>query len=188
MTGVETNATPRFAGFCLATTPNVAICVANAPRDVDNRGPVLHYIAKAAQSQGQTISACAKRLGLTVAEARAQADPRADITLSQLYAWREILDVPLSELTPDLGVVPDPIRNRGLLILIMKTARLICETTNEGTPGHYAAETLVNQLIMLMPELKDVPPWPSVGKSHAARPEGAVRRVSSDFSRMLEER
>jgi hypothetical protein len=110
------------------------------------------------------------------------------LSLSQLYAWRAVLDVPTSELLPLDDVVPDPIRNRALLLRTMKTARQL-EDLSRGTRLEPAVASLVDQLIELMPELAEVPAWPSIGQSRVPRePGGATRRVDADFSRFLEER
>lgn len=147
-----------------------------------------HFIAETLRKQGASLSFCARRLGLSAAEARAQADPNADLTLSQLSAWSEVLDVPLSELVPIDDVLPDPVRNRALLLRIFKTARRLQELSRGGKL-EFAVESLFDQLVELAPEFRDVPPWPTVGQSHAARPEGAaVERVDVEFSRFIEER
>ena len=148
----------------------------------------LHFIASTLRKQNATLAGCARRLGLSPSEAAAQIRPDADLTLSQLYAWRAVLDVPTSELLPLDDVVPDPIRNRALLLRTMKTARQL-EDLSRGTRLEPAVASLVDQLIELMPELAEVPAWPSIGQSRVPRePGGATRRVDADFSRFLEER
>ncbi|MBQ6828982.1 MAG: hypothetical protein IJO46_13310 [Thermoguttaceae bacterium] len=148
----------------------------------------LHFIASTLRKQNATLAGCARRLGIAPAEAAAQARPDADLTLSQLYAWRAVLDVPLSELLPLEDVVPDPLRNRALLLRTMKTARQL-QDLSRGSRLERVAASLVDQLIELMPELAAVPAWPTVGQSRAPRePGGATRRVDADFSRFLEER
>lgn len=148
----------------------------------------LHFIASTLRKQNATLAGCARRLGLTPSEAAAQIRPDADLSLSQLYAWRAVLDVPTSELLPLENVVPDPIRNRALLLRTMKTARQL-EDLARGTRLAPAVASLVDQLIELMPELAEVPAWPTVGQSRAPRELGnATRRVDADFSRFIEER
>lgn len=148
----------------------------------------LHFIASTLRKQNATLAGCARRLGLTPAEAAAQARPDADLTLSQLYAWRAVLDVPTSELIPFVDVVPDPIRNRALLLRTMKTARQL-QNLSRGTRLEPAVASLVDQLVELMPELAETPAWPTVGQSRAPRESGsATRRVDADFTRLIEER
>ena len=148
----------------------------------------LHFIASTLRKQNATLAGCARRLGLALSEAEAQTRPDADLTLSQLYAWRDVLDVPTSELLPLDEVVPDPIRNRALLLRTMKTARQLQEASR-GARLEPVVASLVDQLIELMPELAEVSAWPTVGQSRAPRePGAATRRVDADFSRFLEER
>ncbi|MBR4833151.1 MAG: hypothetical protein IKU86_02305 [Thermoguttaceae bacterium] len=158
------------------------------PRSSLNSTRPLHFIAETLRKQGATVAGCARRLGLSPAEVVEQTRPDADLTLSQIYAWRAALDVPLAELLPLEDVVPDPIRNRALLLRTMKTARQLQELSRGGRLER-VAESLVDQLIELMPELAETPAWPSVGQSRAPREPGfATRRVDSDFSRFIEER
>lgn len=148
----------------------------------------LHLIASTLRKQNATLAGCARRLGLSLSEAAAQARPDADLSLSQLYAWRAVLDVPTSELLPLDDLVPDPVRNRALLLRTMKTARQL-QDLSRGTRLEPAVASLIDQLIELMPELAEVPAWPTVGQSRAPRePGAATRRVDADFSRFLEER
>lgn len=148
----------------------------------------LHFIASTLRRQNATLAGCARRLGISPSEAAAQIRPDADLSLSQLYAWRAVLDVPTSELLPLDDLVPDPIRNRALLLRIMKTARQL-QDLSRASRLESAVASLVDQLIELMPELAEVPAWPTVGQSRAPRDlGGATRRVDAEFSRFLEER
>lgn len=157
-------------------------------RASENSARPLHFIAATLRKQNATLAGCARRLGISLSEAAAQIRPDADLTLSQLDAWRAVLDVPTSELLPLENVVPDPIRNRALLLRTMKTARQL-QDLSRGTRLEAAVASLVDQLIELMPELSEVPAWPSVGQSRAPRDVGsATRRVDADFSRFIEER
>jgi len=85
--------------------------------------------------------------------------------LSLLYRWREILDVPVSELLIDPeDTLDDPIKSRASLVRVMKTVRSILETAREKSIQRMA-QTLFDQLVEIMPELKDVAAWPTVGQS-----------------------
>lgn len=158
------------------------------PRSPEKSTRPLHFIAETLEKQGAHLVGCARRLGLSTTEAAEQTRPDADLKLSQLYAWRAALDVPLAELLPLEDVVPDPIRNRALLLRTMKTARQLQELSR-GSRLERVAESLVEQLIELMPELAATPAWPSVGQSREPRDVGvAARRVDSEFSRFIEDR
>ena len=62
-------------------------------------------------------------MGISVEEALRQMDPDYNLTLSQMFAWSEALDVPLPELLPFDSRTSDPIRNRGLLLRIVVCVR-----------------------------------------------------------------
>lgn len=146
-----------------------------------------HYLKEAFQAQGMSLAYCARKMGISVEEALRQMDPDYNLTLSQMFAWSEALDVPLPELLPFDSRTSDPIRNRGLLLRIVKTARTI-QNLSHNTPVQYAAQTLVDQLIELIPEYASVEPWPTVGKSRAAKSEGVVSKpIDPGLSRLIEE-
>ena len=146
-----------------------------------------HYLKETFKNQGLSIAYCAKKMGISVEEAIRQMDPEYNLSLRQMFAWSEALDVPLPELLPFDSRTSDPIRNRGLLLRIVKTARTI-QNLSKNTPVQYAAQTLVDQLLELIPEYANVEPWPTVGKSRAAKSEGvAARPIDSDLSRFIEE-
>ena len=142
----------------------------------------LHRIAAVRECQGMSLSSCARRLGITQTEARHQEKPTTDLTLSQLMAWREVLDVPLSELIGNAeDFIEDPIQNRAKMVKIMKSARQIDEIAKEVRVQR-VAKMLVEQLIEVMPELNFVSAWPDVGQSHENRTSGipVCRGVSEE--------
>lgn len=151
-------------------------------------GKRLHQIAEVRKNQGVSIANCARKLGVSIQEARRQEQPETDLTLSQLMAWKEVLDVPLSELIgPIEDELENPVRNRAMLVKAMKSAKQIRQITRE-TRVRYAAENLVEQLIELMPELESISAWPEVGQSHEARQPGvaACRRFSPEVAARLD--
>src|SRR4029077_15351578 len=88
-----------------------------------------------------------------------------DLRLTDIYKWQRALDVPIAELLVDEDEsLSRPVRRRGALPKIMKTPRSIVDTAHDG-PTKRMAENLVEQLLDLMPELKEVSPWHSVGES-----------------------
>ena len=145
-----------------------------------------HYIAEVLKNQGISVALCAKRLGLSEDEVLRQLDPKSNLTLNQLFDWSEVLDVPLSELLPFDSSTSDPIRNRALLLRIMKTARQV-QGLSAHTRVQYAAETLVLQLLELVPDFAMIEAWPSVGQSRVAKVDGlSTRRVDSETSKLIE--
>lgn len=141
-----------------------------------DQAPTLHQLAAARCRQGLSLRCVAKRLGLTIAEARQQEEERRDLRLSDLYAWQAALDVPLSELLrePDDSLSPQ-VLDRARMLRVMKTVQAL-RAQAKTKAQQRLAETLVEQLVDLMPELRTVSAWPSVGQ----------RRTSDEMGRIVE--
>jgi len=135
-----------------------------------------HQLAEVRNRQGLSQRCVANRLGISVAEVREQEEPSFDLTISQLYRWQAALDVPVDELLNELEdtLLPD-VKGRARMLRVMKTAQAVQSHARTGTQQQLA-ETLVDQLIDAMPELRAVSAWPSVGQ----------RRTSEDFGRIVE--
>ncbi len=132
----------------------------------------MHQIAAVRRSQDLSITHCARRLGISVQEARRQERPDSDLTISQLMAWREVLDVPFSELLlQENDFISDPIRNRAKMLKVMKFAKQIKQIARE-TRVQSVCKMLIEQLVEVMPELEQVAAWPDVGQSHEAKTHG----------------
>ena len=58
----------------------------------------LHRLAAVRQQQGISRRTVARRLNIDLATVRTQEAETSDISLSQLYEWQKVLEVPLSEL------------------------------------------------------------------------------------------
>jgi len=139
---------------------------------VGDTGIPLHRLAEVRKSQGVSIANLARRLNMDALEVRNQEKPTSDLFLSLLYRWREILDVPVSELLIDPeDTLDDPIKSRASLVRVMKTVRSILETAREKAIQRMA-QTLFDQLVEIMPELKDVAAWPTVGQSREVKDYG----------------
>ena len=59
------------------------------------------------------------------------------------------------------------------MLKIMKSARSLVEASHPG-PAKRMAENLVEQLLDLMPELKEVSPWHSVGQRRSLDEMGRI--------------
>ncbi len=142
----------------------------------------IHRLSEARRQEGLTKRTIARRLGMSIREVERQESPSADILLSDLYRWKEALGLPVTELLADPdGEASTPIQIRAQLLLIMKTIRSI-EQRAHAAPLKRLVETLVTQLLELMPDLKDTAPWPTVGRRRRKRDFGQAfyRRLSSD--------
>ena len=97
-------------------------------------------------------------------QVRREEDPTCDMPLSELYRWQRALQVPITELLVDSEApLSEPVMTRARLLRVMKTVRAIKETAG-AAPILRFATMLEQQLIEMMPELKDVDAWHSVGQ------------------------
>lgn len=144
---------------------------------------ILQQVGEARRRQGLSIRCVAQRLGLTVGDVRAKEEPEADMLLSELYRWQEVLDVPLEELLadPDEDLSPRVLM-RARMLRVMKTARAL-RAQSRTEAEHRLTKLLIGQLIEIMPELKEVSAWPTVGHRRTADEIGRIgeRPISDDF-------
>ncbi|NIL97698.1 MAG: hypothetical protein GTO53_08445 [Planctomycetales bacterium] len=126
-------------------------------------GRPLHRLREVRQQQHVSLRTVARRLDISVQDAEQQELETADLALSQIYDWQEVLQVPVAELLEDshLGLCPS-VQLRASLVQVMKTAVTLLEAA--PSPGvKRMAEMLIEQLVQIMPELQDVGPWQSSG-------------------------
>jgi transcriptional regulator with XRE-family HTH domain len=137
-------------------------------------GQALHRIQEVRRLQGMSLRTAARQLGTDIRSIRAQEQSTTDLKLSDVYNWQRALDVPVSELLVDEDEsLSRPVRERGAMLKIMKSARSIVESAPAG-PARRMAENLVEQLLELMPELKEVSPWHSVGQRRSLDEMGRI--------------
>ncbi len=142
-----------------------------------------HRLAAVRRSQGVSRRTLARRMNLEPAEIRRQEDQQSDLPLSVLCQWQKALDVPLAELLVECeGELSRPLRQRAQLVRLMKTALSLLEEAGDGPPRR-VAQSLVEGLIEIMPELRDVTAWNAVGKRRRASDLGltALRRYSDEI-------
>jgi transcriptional regulator with XRE-family HTH domain len=124
----------------------------------------LHRIADVRRRQGISVRSAARRLRISMNEVRRQEEPANDMLLSELLRWQQALEVPLAELLVETdGPLSEPTMTRARLLRIMKTVRAIQETATNSSIQRFAT-MLGEQLVELMPELKDVVAWHSIGQ------------------------
>lgn len=143
----------------------------------------LHRIAEIRHQQGVSLRCAARRMGASMDQVRRQEDASCDMTLSELYRWQRTLDVPIADLLVDIDApLSEPVLTRARLLRVMKTVRAMEESAKEP-PMRRLAQMLQNQLIELMPELKDVSAWHSVGQRRTADELGRIAEnpISDSF-------
>jgi transcriptional regulator with XRE-family HTH domain len=138
----------------------------------------FHRIATVRKRQGMSLRSVARRLGIKVRQVLEQEDETSDLRLSTLRAWHRALDVPLTELLVEAdGDLSTPVLQRARMIRVMKTVAAIRQESDMEAIKHLA-DRLYDDLTDIMPELKDVSPWPAIGS----------RRPAGDCGRIMEQR
>ncbi len=162
---------------------DVAHVETTAPAVVQRASKRLQQLGEARRRQGLSVRCVAQRLNKSVGDVRAQEEEHADITLSELYRWQTALEVPIEELLCDPEDALSPrVLSRARLLRIMKTAMAIrrqARTEGERRLGRLLTE----QLLEMMPELKEVSGWPSVGHRRSTEEYGRIAEnpISDDF-------
>lgn len=124
----------------------------------------LHRLATVRRLQGVSRRTLARRLNTDVGTVKLQEKENADLLLSTLYEWQEVLEVPVTELLVEADEpLSTPVMKRAQLVRLMKTAAAILQRTQQ-LPIRRMAQMLVEQLVEIMPELAGVTPWHAVGK------------------------
>ena len=141
----------------------------------------LHRISDVRRREGISVRSAAQRLHMSMDQVRRQEEPANDILLSELFPWQKALDVPLADLLVETdGPLSVPIMTRARLLRIMKTVRAINETATSSSIQRFAT-MLEQQLVELMPELKDVAAWHSIGQRRSLNELGrTAERVLPD--------
>jgi transcriptional regulator with XRE-family HTH domain len=143
----------------------------------------LQKLNSARRRQGLSIRCVAQRLGRTVSEVRAQEDEQADLLLSELYRWQAALEVPIEELLEEPeDSLSTMVSVRAQLLKVMKTA-IAMRRQARSEAERRLARLLTEQLLEIMPELKEVSGWPAVGHRRRADEVGRIGEnpISDDW-------
>lgn len=168
--------------------PMVAVVENATPAGVPvhvQRALPLHRLGDARRQEDFSHRTMARRLGITLEEVRRQECETTDLPLSVLQKWAKVLEVPVAELVQEPGdSLSMPLFNRAHMILVMKTATAILERAGDPRTKRLA-QTLVDQLIEIMPELRGVIAWRTVGKRRRRYELGiaAERHLSDEVFR-----
>lgn len=148
-----------------------------------NKERPLHRLAEVRRQQGLSLRSAARQMSTDVRTLRNEEGGESDLKLSDLYRWQSVLGVPVAELLVEAdSPLSRPVMDRARLVRIMKTVKAIGESAKaEGTKR--MAKMLETQLVEIMPELKDVGPWHSVGQRRSLEEYGrAAERLLSEDS------
>jgi hypothetical protein len=136
----------------------------------------LHRLREVRREQGVASKRAAQLLGISVEQLRHEEDEATDLTLTQIYAWQELLEVPVSDLLVEPHApLSAPVLRRAQLVRLMKTVQAIMERANQSSVRRLG-QTMISQLVEIMPELEGVTPWHSLD-----------RRTQNQNSRVLEQ-
>jgi transcriptional regulator with XRE-family HTH domain len=141
----------------------------------------LHRLGEARRQENLSRAKVARRLGITVEEVARQECETTDLPLSALYKWAKALEQPVAELVQETGyALSMPLFNRAHMALVMKTAMTILERAGDLRTQRLA-QTMVDQLTEIMPELRGLSAWKAVGKRRTLDETGiAADRSLSD--------
>jgi transcriptional regulator with XRE-family HTH domain len=142
----------------------------------------MQRLASVRRQQGISRRTVARRLNIDVEQVRKQESETADLPLSVLYAWQNALEVPVAELLVEAGdSLATPILERSQLVRLMKTVLAISQESRQESIRRMA-QTMISQLIEIMPELAHVGPWHTVGKRRRLNELGiaAYRRLADE--------
>lgn len=166
-------------GLPIASSVEVVLPPGEPPHEPPQR---LHRLADVRRREGLTRRAIARRMGVSIRDVERQEQPWSDIALSDLRRWQRALAVPMGELLDEpANELSPPIRLRAQMTLVMKTVRAIQQRAKQATVQRLT-ETLIGQLLELMPELADTAPWPALGPRRKRTDLGQAffRRLSID--------
>jgi transcriptional regulator with XRE-family HTH domain len=141
----------------------------------------LHRLATVRIQQGISQPNVARHLGVETATVCQQEQEATDLPLSLIYAWQKVLDVPVAELLVDSDApFSSSVLLRAKLIRVMKTAASIRDKVDSKSLKSLAA-TLTEDLLEIMPELREVAGWNIVGQRRTLDELGqAVERQLPD--------
>lgn len=134
----------------------------------------MHRISAVRKQQRVSLRTAARQMHTEIRKVREQEEESADLRLSDLYRWQDVLEVPVADLLMDPGTpLSRPVMERAQMVRLMKTAMAIFEHT-ESVAVQRMAQMLVEQLTDIMPELEDVNAWHAVGQRRSMDEMGRV--------------
>ena len=167
----------------MSGTNQVPTPVISNTTEANEKPSALHRIRTVRLQQGVSLRSAARQMGSDIRSLRLQEQESTDLRLSDLHKWQKALDVPLTDLVEETDEpLSRPVLERARLIRLMKTAKAIEERSPTASVSRMA-ETLVSQLVEIMPELEDVSPWHQFGQRRSLDEYGRVvdRRLSDDL-------
>ncbi len=174
LTPIPTNSTPP-------TSPNSLEPLSPVSQQ-RKTGQPLHRVREVRLEQGMSLRSAARHLGSDVRTLRQQEQESTDLHLSDLHNWQKALNVPLVDLLEENDAcLSRPVLERARMLRLMKTAMAIHAKT-ESVGLQRMAQMMVDQLVEIMPELKEVTAWHTFGQRRGLDEYGQVmaRRIADE--------
>lgn len=134
----------------------------------------LHRVRTVRLQQGVSMRTAARHTGTDVRQLKLQEQETTDLRISDLHKWQLALEVPIGELLVEPGSsLSPPVLERARMVRLMKTIAAI----QERSPSiriRRMADTAAEQLVEIMPELKDVSPWHEYGQRRGLNEYGRI--------------
>jgi transcriptional regulator with XRE-family HTH domain len=175
-----TTLTTNLGGVPITAMSSIAVAL--PPTNPPPPDAHLHRLAEVRRREQITRYKVSQVLGVSVTEVARQEQPASDMLLSNLRRWQKALGVPLAELVDESeGELSPPVQLRAQLLRIMKTVRSIEERARQVAVQRLT-HMLIDQLLEVMPELKDTVAWPAVGQRRTENEVGQAyfRRLAID--------
>lgn len=144
-----------------------------------------HRIAEVRRLQGISVRSASRRMGIPMEQVRREERPDANLTMEQMIRWQKALEVPIVDLMiDDNSPLSMPVLARAKWLRLMKTVKALLESS-ESSSTTCMAQMLEQQVLEVMPELRDVSGWHSVGQRRTQDELGRIAEspVSSNFAR-----
>ena len=162
-------------------TGHAAGCPTVSPPAAQSARP-LNRLREVRQQQRLSLRTVARRLEISVRDAELQESETADLSLSQIYRWQQVLDVPAAELLEDSEMrLSADVEARASLVRLMKTAVTLLEAARTARVKRLV-DMLIEQLVQLMPELQNVGPWQSSGSQRGSNDLGRAAQYQLEDS------
>lgn len=137
----------------------------------------MHRLAIIRRQQGISVRSAARRMGVPMEQVRREERPESNLTLEDLKRWQRALEVPLINLLIDQdSPLSAPVLTRAQWLRLMKTIKALIEL-DASPAATRMSEMLERQVLEIMPELKDVGAWHSVGQR---RTQDEMGRIAED--------
>ena len=145
-----------------------------------SKSPRIHRLASVRKQERVSWKSLSRRTGIPIGELKLQENEGQDLRLSTLQKWHQAFNVPIEELVvePDDRITPS-LELKAHLIKVTKTILLLLEQCEDETTK-ILAKRLFDELIQIMPELKEVGPWPT--RNRPRDPNDVPRRVEQQIS------